>query len=195
MVHNMQSPDRCAILLDAGYIEYITRQEFPNTQINYDKLVKEVSAEYSLFRTFYYNCLPHLDFATSEEDKNLYEGKMNFFEALKFLPRFEVRLGALSRYEDQEGNAISFHQKRVDILMVIDMLQLSLTKQINHLIIATGDGDLIPAVQAVKQTGTVVTLWHGSLRGKSAPNRELFQLCDERYELGRIIHKIQKQGR
>ncbi|CAI3932949.1 NYN domain [Commensalibacter papalotli (ex Botero et al. 2024)] len=195
MVNKMQIPSRCAILLDAGYIEYITRQEFPNIQINYEKLVKEITGEYRLFRTFYYNCLPHLDFSTSEDDKNLYEGKMNFFEALKFLPRFEVRLGALSRYEDQDSNALSFHQKRVDILMVVDMMQLSITKQIDHLIIATGDGDLIPAVQAVKQAGILVSLWHGSLRGKSAPNRELFQLCDERHELGRIIHKIQKQGR
>lgn len=191
----MQFPSRCAILLDAGYIEYITRQEFPNIQINYDKLVKEISADNSLFRTFYYNCLPNLDFSTPEEEKNLYEGKLNFFEALKFLPRFEVRLGALSRYEDQDSNALSFHQKRVDILMVVDMMQLALSKQIDHLIIATGDGDLIPAIQAVKQAGILVTLWHGSLRGKAAPNRELFQICDERYELSRIVNKIQKHGR
>lgn len=191
----MQFPSRCAILLDAGYIEYITRQEFPNIQINYDKLVKEISANDSLFRTFYYNCLPNLDFSTPEDEKNLYEGKLNFFEALKFLPRFEVRLGALSRYEDQDSNALSFHQKRVDILMVVDMMQLALSKQIDHLIIATGDGDLIPAIQAVKQAGILVTLWHGSLRGKAAPNRELFQICDERYELSRIVNKIQKHGR
>lgn len=191
----MQFPSRCAILLDAGYIEYITRQEFPNIQINYDKLVKEISADNSLFRTFYYNCLPNLDFSTPEDEKNLYEGKLNFFEALKFLPRFEVRLGALSRYEDQDSNALSFHQKRVDILMVVDMMQLALSKQIDHLIIATGDGDLIPAIQAVKQAGILVTLWHGSLRGKAAPNRELFQICDERYELSRIVNKIQKHGR
>ncbi|EHD14483.1 hypothetical protein CIN_04150 [Commensalibacter intestini A911] len=191
----MQFPSRCAILLDAGYIEYITRQEFPNIQINYDKLVKEVSGDNLLFRTFYYNCLPNLDFSTPEDEKNLYEGKMNFFEALKFLPRFEVRLGALSRYEDQDNNALSFHQKRVDILMVVDMMQLALSKQIDHLIIATGDGDLIPAIQAVKQAGILVTLWHGSFRGKAAPNRELFQICDERYELGRIMNKIQKHNR
>lgn len=191
----MQFPSRCAILLDAGYIEYITRQEFPNIQINYDKLVKEVSGDNLLFRTFYYNCLPNLDFSTPEDEKNLYEGKMNFFEALKFLPRFEVRLGVLSRYEDQDNNALSFHQKRVDILMVVDMMQLALSKQIDHLIIATGDGDLIPAIQAVKQAGILITLWHGSFRGKAAPNRELFQICDERYELGRIMNKIQKHNR
>lgn len=191
----MQFPSRCAILLDAGYIEYITRQEFPNIQINYDKLVKEISADNSLFRTFYYNCLPNLDFSTPEEEKNLYEGKLNFFEALKFLPRFEVRLGALSRYEDQDSNALSFHQKRVDIFMVVDMMQLALSKQIDHLIIATGDGDLIPAIQAVKQAGILVTLWHGSFRGKAAPNRELFQICDERYEISRIVNKIQKHSR
>ncbi|MDI2112149.1 NYN domain-containing protein [Commensalibacter nepenthis] len=191
----MQISSRCAIFLDAGYIEYITRQEFPNIQINYEKLVTEITSDHFLFRTFYYNCLPSLDFSTAEDDRNLYEGKMNFFEALKFLPHFEVRLGFLSKYEDQESNSLSFHQKRVDILMVVDMMQLALTKQIDHLIIATGDGDLIPAIQAVKQAGVLVTLWHGSFRGKAAPNRELFQICDERYELGKIIHKIQKQDR
>ncbi|MDI2091580.1 NYN domain-containing protein [Commensalibacter oyaizuii] len=190
----MQITSRCAIFLDAGYIEYITRQEFSNIQINYTKLVKEISQNNTVFRTFYYNCLPYLDFSSSEDEKNLYEGKMNFFEALKFLPRFEVRLGALSRYEDADTTSLSFHQKRVDILMVVDMMHLALTKQVDHIIITTGDGDLVPAINALKQAGILVTLWHGSLRGKASPNRELFQICDERHEFSKIVNKIQKHS-
>lgn len=42
----------------------------------------------------------------------------------------------------------------------------------------------IPAIEAVKREGVVVTLWHGR-RGieETAPSRDLFDLCDERREL------------
>ena len=47
----------------------------------------------------------------------------------------------------------------------------------------SGDSDLVPAVNAVKPEGVVVTLWHGSRAGSSRPSRELFQVCDERREI------------
>lgn len=194
MVHPMQIPTDCAVFLDAGYIEYVIRQDFPGIQIDYVKLVSEISKEHILFRSFYYNCLPYLDVHSSDSEKSLYEGKINFFEALKFLPRFEVRLGELSRFEDHDTGAFSFHQKRVDSLITVDMLEVALRHQVKTIILATGDSDLIPAVKAIKRAGLICILWHSSLKGKAPPSRELFQICDERFEFESIIDKIQKQN-
>lgn len=51
----------------------------------------------------------------------------------------------------------------------------------------------IPAVEAVKQEGVIVKFWHGALKGSQAPSRELYKLCDERFELTLdIVSKIDK---
>jgi uncharacterized LabA/DUF88 family protein len=55
--------------------------------------------------------------------------------------------------------------------------------KINSLALLSGDSDFIPAVEAVKREGLVVTLWRGRKRTDLAPSIELFDLCDERREL------------
>jgi len=47
----------------------------------------------------------------------------------------------------------------------------------------TGDSDLIPALEAVKREGVLVTLWHGSFAAATRPSRELVEVVDERKEL------------
>lgn len=55
--------------------------------------------------------------------------------------------------------------------------------RIDAVSVFTGDSDLIPAVEAVKNEGVVVTLWHGSRAAQTRPSRELYELADERREL------------
>ena len=76
-----------------------------------------------------------------------------------------------------------FVQKRVDIMVGIDMALLAGKGKINSLGLLSGDSDFIPAIEAVKREGVVVTLWHGRKRSDVAPSIELFDLCDERREL------------
>ena len=52
--------------------------------------------------------------------------------------------------------------------------------KITRLVLFSGDADLIPAINAVKQEGVAVTLWHGSDPAHTSPSQELFDLCDER---------------
>ena len=58
----------------------------------------------------------------------------------------------------------------------------------------TGDSDLIPAIEAAKREGVLVTLWHGSLASdETRPSRELFEIADERRELTKeIVAKIKR---
>ena len=76
------------------------------------------------------------------------------------LPRFEVRLGRLQRREDSQGRPL-YQQKRVDILLGVDMVQLAARGHIREAVLVAGDSDFIPAVTAAKSEGVIVSLFHG----------------------------------
>ena len=60
------------------------------------------------------------------------------------------------------GGKPIFQQKRVDLMIGLDMALLAATNhQVTHLALLSGDSDLLPAVEAAKQEGVVVWLVHG----------------------------------
>ncbi|MBI4669909.1 MAG: NYN domain-containing protein [Elusimicrobia bacterium] len=100
----------------------------------------------------------------------------HFVSELESKPRYEVRLGRLAfRGFDRNTNKPIFEQKRVDVLLSVDIVSLSATKNITDVILVAGDSDLIPAVIAAKNMGVLVTLWHGK-----TPHNDLERVCDER---------------
>jgi uncharacterized LabA/DUF88 family protein len=50
-------------------------------------------------------------------------------------------------------------------MLGVDMALLAGKGKITSVALFTGDSDTIPAVEAVKQEGVLVTLWHGALSG------------------------------
>lgn len=92
---------------------------------------------------------------------------------LKQLPRFEVRLGKLAR----RGH--DFQQKRVDVLMSVDLVRMSCDHQIQRAIIVTGDSDYVPAILAAKDAGVLVQLYFHP----NSIHDELISTCDERFEI------------
>ncbi len=129
-----------------------------------------------LFRTYYYHCLPYVGPAPTREERAYYAAARRFIAALEYHPRFEVRLGRLA-YQSGE-----YVQKRVDCMVSVDMALLAAKGKIHRAALFTGDSDLIPAIEAVKREGVLVTLWHGS-GDRTKPSRELFAICDERRAL------------
>ncbi len=173
----------CAVYLDAGYIEKLLMAEHPAARIDYGKLAMAMASGDELLRAHYYNCLPYQSNPPSVEEKERYDKKYRFIDALNYVPRFQVRLGQLAVIGvDKDGKKI-FQQKRVDLMLGVDMALLAGKGKITSVALFTGDSDTIPAVEAVKQEGVIVILWHGSLRGQCSPSRELYKLCDERVEL------------
>ena len=101
-----------------------------------------------------------------------------FFTALERLPRYTVRQGRLAfRGVDDNGNP-RYEQKRVDILLGVDMVQLATKNTIQEAILLAGDSDFIPAVTAAKSEGVVVRLFHGQ-----RPHTDLWQEVDERVRI------------
>ena len=180
-----------AVFLDAGYVDKVMDIDFGRPKIDYHKLVMAMAAPDELLRAYYYNCLPYQSNPPTEDENRRYANAHRFITKLKTLPRFEVRLGKLvSRGKDANGKPI-FLQKRVDCMVGVDMALLAGKGKITNVAIFTGDSDLIPAMEAVKREGVLVSLWHGTNHSNSAPGREILEIADERHPITQeLINRI-----
>ena len=175
--------DKAAVFIDGAYLDKLLDQEFGGAQIDYGRFAAMMAKECSILRTYYYHCPPYQSNPPREEERRRTAAKDRFFSALSRLPRFQVRLGKLAfRGTDGAGNPI-FVQKRVDIMLGVDMVQMSATRQIQQAVLLAGDSDFVPAVEAVKQYGVLTVLWHGPIKseGRTTVHRELWEACDDRF--------------
>jgi len=124
--------------------------------------------------------------ATAEE-KTRKAGFDRFVAALEREPRFQVKLGRLARREGNQG-AIRFEQKMVDILLAVDLVQLSVDHQIQRAVILANDSDFVPAIEIARGAGTVVELYY---HVPPQPHTELMRACDDRILIdGGLVEKI-----
>ena len=128
-----------------------------------------------ILRTYSYDCLPYQSNPPTVDEKTRFLKHQGFHPALAKKPRFQVRLGRLEyRGENAAGKPL-FQQKRVDILMGVDLALLAAKHQITDAAILAGDSDFLPAIEAAKPEGVVIHLFHGM-----SPHRHLVSTCDER---------------
>ena len=174
----------CAIFIDGGYLEKVLVHNHPGKFIDFEKLANKLAGSDTLLRAHYYHCLPYQSSSPTPDEATRYSKKHKFFTKLGYLPRFDVKLGRLIYAgNDSDGNPV-FIQKRVDVMLGVDMVLLASKAKITDAILISGDSDLIPAIEVVKSEGVVFTLWHGLFAVKETrPSRELHQMADERNEL------------
>jgi uncharacterized LabA/DUF88 family protein len=165
---------RIANFIDGAYLEKL--RECRHCQhIDFHILAERLAGEHDLVRTYYYDALPYLGPRATDGDRARFDRKSRFFDALSYIPRFEVRLGIVEyRGQGFDGHGI-YAQKRVDVQMAVDLTLLAAKNRITDAAILAGDSDFLPGVEAAKSEGVVVHLFHG-------PNahRDLIRLSDER---------------
>ena len=171
-----------AVFIDGGYLDKVLEHDHSGSRIDYGKLAHAMCSPDKLLRAYYYHCLPYRSNPPTPEERLRYRNKHGFTTKLSHLPRFEVRLGKLVyRGNDNRGESI-FQQKKVDCMVGVDMALLAAKGKIGAIAVFTGDSDLVPAIEAVKNEGVLVTLWHGN-SPQTHPSGELYELADERREL------------
>ena len=173
----------CAIYIDGGYLDKVLQHDYPQTRVDMGQLVGEMTASDTLLRAYYHHCMPYQSNPPTSVEQRRYASKRRFIEALSHIPRFQVRLGHLNFLGLTDTGQPIFQQKRVDMMLGVDMALLAVKQRVDRMALLTGDSDTIPAVEAVKPEGVVVTLWHGPLKGRSSPSRDLYQIVDERVEV------------
>ncbi|WP_187147812.1 NYN domain-containing protein [Heliomicrobium modesticaldum] len=185
--------DKCAIFIDGGYLDKVFQDEFGSPRVDYLKLSKWLSRGTSIFRTYYYNCLPYQSNPPTTEESQRFSKKQAFYGRLKQLERYEVRLGKLEfRGNRQDGTPI-FVQKRVDILLGVDLALLAAKNRITHATIFAGDSDFLPAISVAKNEGVLITLAHGG--ASNPPHDDLWREADERIQLDTtVVNSILRQN-
>lgn len=169
-----------AVFIDGAYFSKVLRDEFGSPRIDFKKLADRMVGENELFRAYYYNCMPYQSGEPTAPEQQRYARARTFYDALDRLARFEVRLGRLAfRGPDSNGNPV-YQQKRVDIMLAVDLVLLAAKQRIAAACILTGDSDFIPAVQVAKSEGVNVHLFHGS---RAQVHDEIWVTADDRTRL------------
>ena len=147
------------------------------------RYLNQKDEKYDLYRIFYYDCLPYnkkqhnpisgklIDFSKTEQ----YDFKIAFLEELKKKRKVALRLGVLSdnnkwiitpsktkellkgniKVEDLTENDVKFDlvQKGVDIKIGLDIASMTLKKQVDQIILISGDSDFVPAAKLARREG------------------------------------------
>lgn len=173
---------QAAIFIDGAYLRRVLADEFNKVRVDFNRLAITMASGTDILRTYYYNSLPYLSDPPTAEQSRRYAITRGFHNALDLLPRFEVRLGQLEfRGNDAGGNPV-FEQKRVDIMLAVDLVQLAAKGHIQQAVLLAGDSDFIPAIAVAKAEGVLVRLFHGG-----SCHNDLLREVDERVRLDRAF--------
>lgn len=137
-----------------------------------------VGNDRELIRVYYYNSP-----LNENENKEKYKKQQRFFEYLRKLDYFELRLGRL------EKRPSGFVEKGVDVKIATDMLWYGLQDLYDVAVLISGDGDFAYVVKRVKDLGKHVEVAYPD-RTKLYHLREAcdkFILLDQQYLKPRAI--------
>jgi len=168
---------RAAVFIDNGYLSKIVPE---GTKIDFLKFSDEVCGDRERLRTYFYDCMPYQSNPSTPEETEKYSRYCKFKDRVERLPRFQMRFGKL-----RKNNNGSFEQKRVDILLAVELVRLSWSGQIGYAVIVTGDSDFVPAIEAAKDAGVITALYYS----KGTVHDELLSAVDERCEMDRAFYE------
>ena len=183
--------NRAAIFIDGAYLDFVLKDEFNDARIDYQALSKHLAGDSDILRTYYYHCPPYQGNPPTQEERERYAAQRRFYTALEQIPRYTVRLGRLAYRGTDPSGQPKYEQKRVDILLGVDLVQLAAKQAIQEAILVAGDSDFIPAVVAAKSEGVLIKLFHGS-----RPHADLHQESDERVQITQtLVDSIRRHPR
>jgi uncharacterized LabA/DUF88 family protein len=176
--------DRIAIFIDGAHLSKLLSIYFGKIKIDYAKLAHWIADGSDILRVYYYDCLPYQSNPPTPTEHKLYSSRRAFHYNLNRLPKFEVKEGKLAyRGTNQNGDPI-FEQKMVDIMLAVDLVNLSFKRVISRAAIITGDSDFIPAIQVSKGEGIAIQLIHGPTKSF---HDKLWNEVDERRNITQTI--------
>lgn len=152
------------------------KEYYPSTKIDFLKFSDALCGGCERFRTYYYTCPPYQSASPTESEKIRKANSDRFLNKLQSLPRFEIRTGLLQKTKDKKRPYI---QKGVDVLLSIDLTEISAKGVIDKVIIVSADSDFDPAIKKAKDYFVLVTL-ASFYQHKS---QVLYASCDDRISI------------
>lgn len=181
--------DRAALFLDAGYLDKLCQDLFAVPSggkkiplaVDFRRLASAVSPV-KPWRTYYYHCLPYQDDPPLPAQHAVREAKARFVGFLSRIPRWVIREGRIERRGPAGKPEQSIYvQKRVDVMLAVDLVRLAWKGEITHAVLLAGDADFIPAVEDARAAGVKVTLRYAP----GAAHADLIAACDAALPLKR----------
>lgn len=117
------------------------------------------------------------------------KSKQHYLDSLNLLDRVEVRKGEVQRKEikcKNGPNHIKFVQKRVDVLLSVDMVKLAWADFVDKIVLVSGDRDFLPSVNASKDAGVIIKLVYAK-EPQAYIHTNLLMACDEREILSKKL--------
>ena len=136
-----------------------------------------------LFRTYVFDALPYLpkENATPEQQERR-DRKYRYLDMLKYTDRVTVEEGYVKpkRWFCRECKRESIVpiQKAVDVKLSVRLVQLAWSDNVDIIALVAGDGDFLPAVDAVSDTNAIVRLFYAEVANIGV-NKKLVKACPE----------------
>lgn len=180
---------KVAILIDGMYLQHAKDQFGIAEHLDLEKkLVKVLLREGEThFRTYLFDALPYVPkFGARPDQISKRNGKQAYFDALRYLEGISIEEGVVRPKQTTCFNCkTQFNvpvQKLVDVRISVRLTQLAWSKIVDKIILLSGDRDLLPAVEAVEQSGTIVRLAYFS-EGHVQTSPDLIRKCPEKHLL------------
>lgn len=189
---NSFPPVKIAVLIDGGFFVkrfnslYNKDRNMSGAQVAdylYTMAMKHVGNNNTLYRIFYYDCLPldkkvHNPISKKLVDYSLtdeYKFRMDLLETLKRKRKVALRVGTLKdnhnwqiypgrvkellsgkkKLEDLKDSEIylDVQQKGIDMKIGVDIATLALKKFVDTIVLFSGDSDFVPAAKLARREG------------------------------------------
>lgn len=165
--------DRVVVFIDASNLEIAILESF-GKRVLPEALALKLVGERRLMRVNYYEA-PLLE----EVNQISYAQQQKFFDRLRMIPYFDVRLGRRVRRDKEyecpkcghKFTKTSFQQKGVDSLIAFDLIALATRDAYDIAILVAGDQDFVCPVLEVRmmdkyvENAFVEDAWSPALKG------------------------------
>ncbi len=181
--------DKAAVFIDGGYFAKV-RQALGVYDVDFCKFSDLLCSGLERTFTFYYDAPPFQSGVPTQEEKDR-KARYDAFEySLRSYPRFQVRLGKLSRVESIcakcGDKVVKYKQKRVDNLLTVDLTRAIWKDNIHKAILVTGDSDFVPAVDEANRAQILTHVYY-LVQGDTSIHDELYMACSERTPITRAM--------
>lgn len=170
LILKMIYQEKGAVFIDGGYLNKVLKSYFNEAKIDYLKLCNQICSDLQInrLRTYFYHCMPLIR-KNNDEDLKRHANMQKFLASIKRLPRFEIKEGKLQFIGGK------FKQKMVDVLLSLDLTNMSYEKQIQQAVLIAGDSDFVPAIKKAKDYGTIIHLYYHP----HSIHEEILDIADE----------------
>ncbi|MFA5856267.1 MAG: NYN domain-containing protein [Candidatus Pacearchaeota archaeon] len=148
--------ERVIIFIDGSNFYHIVKNMYKDKKMkrkmfdfDFEKFSNFLTGKRKLIRTYYY--IAPLD---KNKDKETYSKQQKFFEKLRNIPNFNLILCRMQK--GKIGEKEFYTVKEDDINLAVDMVKLAYNDAYDDAILVSSDGDFVPAIKVVKETGKVI---------------------------------------